>query len=1147
MDGTNKLINKVCESKIYIDHTIKIENIGLWTYHLKTKKYTWSDQIYTIFGLSKNHEPLSNDQYRDFIHPYDWQKFYNANEKVMNNGEGYQLQLRIIKPDSKIKLIINKSEVIKDENGEPVQLVGTIMEVAEGQQIEQNLNHSELKFKSIFDNVINGILIANDKAEYKYANHAISNITGYSKEDLISMSLMDLTPQYNKVNIMIQFKEFIKKGKQRGEYQLIKKNGTIITAKYQAVANIEPGLHILILDDIIEKKNIKDKLISLDNKLKLSMKSAHQGLWEWDLETNGVIFDEIALEILGYSIDEFNGDLLNGTWWMNQVHPDDKHMMESRFIQYIKGEINEYSDEFRFKKNNDGYIWVFSTGRIIERNDAGEPRVIIGIFRDVSQRKKFEKEIEDKDIHYRHLFEKMGNAIAVYKAIEDGNDFIFIDFNKSAEKTDGLKKEELIGKKVTEIFPGVVKFGLMDVLKQVWRTGIPKEFPVSYYQDKRIKGWRKNFIYRLPTNEIVVVYNDVTDQVEMINTLREAKERLDILFDNAPDGIYLLDMNGAFTKLNDTAEKITGYKKDEVIGKTFVNLNIVQKKYLPLALKNLTKSKLRLPTGPDIYGIKRKDGSKIFTEISSFPVKINEELFVLGIARDITQRIKTDTLLRQNEERYRQLFNSSNDAIFLIDQNEYVLDCNKTAESIFGFKKNRVICHSMHPMLDNIIINQNDYSEFFDRYLRALEGENQRFDWNYKNSDGDFLIADVQMNRINLDEDTVIYVVISDRTLERKEQLIESKLASIVTFSDNAIIGKDDEGIIVSWNMGAEKMYGYSQEELIGKHISIIVPDEKRSELDYIMEEVTHGGFLKSFETKRKTKDGRIIDISLTISPIRDNHGWIKGLSAISHDITERKIAEDKLKQTRDELKKMNENLEGIVEKRTKEIQRLLIQKDEMINQMGHDLKNPLGPIVNLMPILIKNEADSKKLELMNAVYKSAKYMKNLIVKSIQLAKINSALVEFNFESLNLDAVVSEIIEANQLLFKEHDIEVNNLINRCFTVYADKLQLQELFSNLLNNAVKFTDGVGSIHIDAKEADGMIQISVSDQGIGMSEDQLFRVFDEFYKGDLSRSDFESSGLGMSICKRIVEKHGGHIWAASDGLGKGSTFTFTLKSV
>ncbi len=237
-------------------------------------------------------------------------------------------------------------------------------------------------------------------------------------------------------------------------------------------------------------------------------------------------------------------------------------------------------------------------------------------------------------------------------------------------------------------------------------------------------------------------------------------------------------------------------------------------------------------------------------------------------------------------------------------------------------------------------------------------------------------------------------------------------------------------------------------------------------------------------------------------------------------------------------------NLEMRIEDRTAEVEKLLMQKNEFIDNLGHDLKNPLGPLINLLPILEKTETDPKSKEMFKVLNRNVRYMKNLVVNTIELGKLNSPKANLDMEVANLLDEVNDVIENNELLFEENSIEIDNKISDKTIIKADKLKLTELFDNLFSNSVKYSPDGGTITIDAKQDTDFVTVSIKDTGMGMTDEQLSHIFDEFYKVDEARHDFYSSGIGLSICERIVEKHGGKIWAESKGEGKGMTMFFTL---
>jgi len=240
-------------------------------------------------------------------------------------------------------------------------------------------------------------------------------------------------------------------------------------------------------------------------------------------------------------------------------------------------------------------------------------------------------------------------------------------------------------------------------------------------------------------------------------------------------------------------------------------------------------------------------------------------------------------------------------------------------------------------------------------------------------------------------------------------------------------------------------------------------------------------------------------------------------------------------------------NSRNKIEKYNKTLEKLLSQKDEFIGQLGHDLKNPLTPLIGLLPIITEQEKDPKLKEHLQLLSSNAEYMKELIFKTLQLAKLRSSNIQFDIQQLNLKDEIDTVLNRQQPLLKQNKINVENMVNEKISVQADKLRLEELLNNLVSNAIKYTPNEnGTIKIDAVKDKDLITVSVKDNGIGMTQEQIDRVFDEFYRADKSMSERDSTGLGLSIAKRIVEKHGGKIWVDSPGKEKGTTFYFSLKT-
>ena len=313
---------------------------------------------------------------------------------------------------------------------------------------------------------------------------------------------------------------------------------------------------------------------------------------------------------------------------------------------------------------------------------------------------------------------------------------------------------------------------------------------------------------------------------------------------------------------------------------------------------------------------------------------------------------------------------------------------------------------------------------------------------------------------------------------------------------------------------------------------------------------------ISGFEVCQILKD----DIALCAIPVifltasDNNEDRVKGLDlgAVDYvtkpfdvfELRARVRAALRTKKLQDQLAALNLELEERVEQRTSEIKQLLRQKDAFINQLSHDLKTPLTPLVALLPMVESRTDDPESKRMLNMVMDNVDYMKNLTERTLQLARLNSSGVILKLEKVDLVSEIKNTIDSLSPVFEENSINVVNNTVSPLDVEADRMLIKELIHNIISNAVKYTNGVGSVTFNSFLNDDTVGISITDTGIGMTMEQQKRVFEEFYKTDDARNDRSSTGLGLAICRSIIEKHGGSIKAESPGLGQGTTMHFML---
>ena len=363
----------------------------------------------------------------------------------------------------------------------------------------------------------------------------------------------------------------------------------------------------------------------------------------------------------------------------------------------------------------------------------------------------------------------------------------------------------------------------------------------------------------------------------------------------------------------------------------------------------------------------------------------------------------------------------------------------------------------------------------------------------------------------------------------------QARLIAIVESSDDAIVSKTLDGVITSWNAAAERIFGWTAQEAVGRHITLIIPEERWAEEDQVLATIRRGERLDHFETVRVTKDGQRLDISLTVSPILDASGRVVGASKIARDITERR----RLQEARERL------LER--EQRAREAAEALNRaKDEFLATISHELRTPLNAIFGWARLLQTRQLDEAGQDrAITVIVNSAAAQARLVEDLLDLSRVVSGLLRLDVKPVDLRAVVDAALEAVRPAAAAKAIALTATLADVGPMQGAPDRLQQVVWNLVMNAVKYTPHGGRVDVVVRRVDGSAEVAVSDNGEGISPDLLPHVFDQFWQEDSSTTRAHGGlGLGLTLVKRLVELHGGRVRAESAGKGKGATFTVTL---
>ncbi|HTN38689.1 MAG TPA: PAS domain S-box protein [Arachidicoccus sp.] len=585
-------------------------------------------------------------------------------------------------------------------------------------------------------------------------------------------------------------------------------------------------------------------------------------------------------------------------------------------------------------------------------------------------------------------------------------------------------------------------------------------------------------------------------------TLRSILESLE-------EAIITHDMADKILNSNQLAEQMFDLSRTELYGMSIYNL-------IPLPLHDEYKEilKRRLDSG-SVSHLKTirltANGKSLAVSLTISAIK-DDNGKIIGVSQ-IIRECDAERAFEEKQSILAAIIEDSEDAIISKTLQGYITSWNKGAEQIFGYTKEEVIGKHINLLIPSERVREEDMI-----LNRIREGNKMtHFETIRLTKSGNEIPISLTASPVKDKRGQIMGISKIARNISYKKISEERQaiLAAIVENSDDAIISKTVDGLITSWNRGAEKIFGYKEQEVIGQNISIIIPSDRIDEETVILKNIRSGVTVDHFQTVRLRKGGMPLDISLSVSPIKDSAGRIIGASKIARDITFEKLAQSILKE------------------RNK-------RKDEFIAMASHELKTPLTSMSGYLQLLEIKVPDEDKV-FVKRIIRQQERLNNLFNDLFDISKIQAGKLKFSFENFDMTQLILEVIDsfrnANPDFRFQVDLQENLLIE------GDSIRLEQVITNLLANAVKYSPNGGNVEVRATIHAEELIFSIRDQGLGIASEHLREIFNQYYRAEQIDTKIAGLGLGLYISKEIIERHGGRIWAESS-LGEGSKFTVIL---
>ncbi len=629
-----------------LNRSQRVSKVGSWEMDLETGMLDWSDEAYRIFGMQVGSD-VDYAEFLDRIHLDDKDIVDKAWSKALETGD-YDIEHRIV-VDGEVKWVHEKAFVNFDDNGIPHDVVGSVQDITKQKEAEDTLKRSEQKFRSYIENAPNGIFVADANGNYTEVNRAASEITGYSKDELLEMNVVDLIPENYQDKALQQFAGLKKHVRMPLNIPFKKKNGEIGFWIVDPI-KLDEDTYLGFASDITKLKEAQEALQKSKERFQLAIEGTEDGLWDWNIETGEVFLSKRYARMLGYEPGEIKHDFET---WNNLVHEDDYAKAMKAAQDYIAGKTPKYEIRVRMKTKDGSYRWNKCRGKCLF-DENGNPKRFIGFNTDITKQKEAEEKLRQSERKFRLTFDTSPDAINLNRLI----DGLYMDINQGFTELTGFTREDVIGKTSADIR---IWYDMKD--RQELVRGLKEN---GYYQNLEAKFRRKDgsvttalmsarVIELDGEKHIISITRDISERKAAENALRESQKRFEEMTNLLPQTVWEADLQGNFTYVNKTGIELMGYKEDFDISRTINIRDIIAPEDQERAFTNIKSMLAQNTINSHEYFALKKNGTKFPILVYSSPIiKDYKPVGIRGITIDMTELKEAEKEKERLEKKLRR-------------------------------------------------------------------------------------------------------------------------------------------------------------------------------------------------------------------------------------------------------------------------------------------------------------------------------------------------------------------------------------------------------------------------------------------------------------------------------------------------------------
>gem|GEM_PF-1148910 len=1159
-----RIENIILESERKYKNLAENAPISVGRISLKTQKYEYvNDEFVKQSGFTMEEMNSLGLEGLKLLNPAKdsekLRKFYKEWGAEGFNGSQH-LEYRVFNKNKELMWLDTYMYADFDDSGKAVAINQLCIDITERKNSELALRQSENKYRNLTETA--PIIVTRYNLvlrNYEFVNDEFVKQSGFTMDEFNRLSPKELekyTYAEDLAKVNIEYENWVKNnfnGTHHIDYRAYTKSGELIWLDSYMYADFDefgnPYAVNQICINVSDRKEAEEAIIESEKKYKNLAVNAPIAVTRLRLDIRS--YDYVNQEFVrqsGYTLEEYNK--LSEETLIEMMYREDR---EKVFVSYNNWISEGYKDtlhlDYRIVNRFRKVLWL-DTYLYADFDINRNAKAINQICIDVTEQKKAQEALRESDKRFRALIENSSDMVALID--KDG---VFLYASPSTEK--------ILGYDVGKEYEGKSFFGFIHsddseftkkkILEVTETTGSKVTFEFRYLVKNGkwiwLEGVAANMMDEQSINAIVLNYRDITERKEAEMELKLQKSYFQQLFENSPEGIVILDNHDRVVNANKGFEKLFRYSLEEIKDKTLSSFLVPQNLAEQASQISLFVLKGEVINRETIR--KRKDGSIVDVSILGYPITLeNNQIGVYGIYRDISERKETEKALRNSEERYKAFVKQSSEGIWRFELLEpisiklpaeeqvkhifkfgYLAECNDIFAQMYGYKTAEEIVGShLSDMLPESDARNTDYMKaFIDSNFRLNNAEAYEVDKSGNSKifvnnlvgivENDFLV------RAWGTQKDVTEVKMAEEELKRTQM----RLATLLSNLPDVVLYETGNGKeFITENV--IELLGYPANKFIDDrrffHKIMHPGDSKIVDVKVKKWHKSGNQGILNTEFRIRREDGMYIWLEDHMITIKNETGT-EHMAGVLINVNEHKKAEEKLKQLAEKLSVSNHDLEQFAYVASHDLQEPLRMVASYIQLLQRRYKGNLGP-----------EAD----EFINYAVDGVVRMKTLINDLLVFSRVNT-------QELKLEPTdTNEILETVKVNLRTAIEESGTVINaeKLPVINANKLQLTQLFQNLVSNAIKFRgEKTPVIDISAKHESDEWLFSVSDNGIGIEKefaDRIFIIFQRLH----NYTEYPGTGIGLAICKKIVEKLGGHIWVESD-TGKGSTFNFTIPAV